>query len=262
MAISTKFSAFACATVTALALTSATANADTFTISYENPGVQNSTIVLGPGIVLGVETFDGRALGTGGFTTDYGTSGAIVGTYSPSTDIVPFDLYGGAGGVNQYADAIGGTSGYTLSLATSTGGVNYFGFWLSALDLGNQLVFKKSGSTVGTYSPSDMLSALGACPEAYCGNPNPSRLGQDSGEPFAFVNFIDTSGSFDEIDFFENPDVGNYESDNHTVAYCPDPTACETGHVLNDVPEPLTLSLFGAGLVGAAATRRRKKPTA
>lgn len=258
MKVSTKAATILSAGVAALLLTTAAVKADAFTISYENPGVQNSTIVLGPGITLGVETFDGRTLGTGGFSTDYGTSGAITGTYSASTDVVPFDLYGGAGGANQYADAIGGTNGYTLTFTTTTSGVNYFGFWLSALDLGNQLVFKEAGVTVGTYSPSDMLAALGACPETYCGNPNASRLGQDPGEPFAFVNFLDTNGYFDEIDFYESPNVGNYELDNHTVAYCSDPVACETGHVLN-VPEPITLSLFGAGLVGAAAMRRRKK---
>ncbi|MGZ5940213.1 MAG: PEP-CTERM sorting domain-containing protein [Rhizomicrobium sp.] len=31
---------------------------------------------------------------------------------------------------------------------------------------------------------------------------------------------------------------------------------------IEGVPEPITLSLFGAGLVGAAALRRRKKSTA
>jgi len=34
------------------------------------------------------------------------------------------------------------------------------------------------------------------------------------------------------------------------------------GNSTTSVPEPLTVSLFGAGLVGAAATRRRKKPQA
>jgi hypothetical protein len=35
-----------------------------------------------------------------------------------------------------------------------------------------------------------------------------------------------------------------------------------TGPDVSPVPEPITLSLFGAGLVGAAATRRRQKTTA
>ena len=38
--------------------------------------------------------------------------------------------------------------------------------------------------------------------------------------------------------------------------------ALEPGNTLNTTPEPLTLSIFGAGLAGAAAMRRRKKTSA
>lgn len=49
-----------------------------------------------------------------------------------------------------------------------------------------------------------------------------------------------TSGDFIAFDYFELIGTNNIEG----------------------VPEPITLSLFGAGLVGAAALRRRKKSTA
>ena len=231
--------------------------ADVITVSYGAAGVQTpSQVVLQNATTIGTETFDTRASGT--FTTAFGTGGAITGTYRGAT-IAPADQYGGAGGTGRYVEALSNTAGYTISLTTSgVPGVNYFGYWLSALDTGNQLVFKRAGTTVGTYSASDLVSALGACSASnpYCGNPTPNFRGQDGGEPFAFVNFVDVSGFFDEIDVFEKPSVGNYESDNHTVAYCATASACVNGTA---VPEPMSLTLAGAGLIGAALLKFRKR---
>jgi hypothetical protein len=53
---------------------------------------------------------------------------------------------------------------------------------------------------------------------AYFGNPNPAFQGQNSGQPHAFINFYDTTGTFDEVDFTQNM-IGGYESDNHTVGF-------------------------------------------
>jgi hypothetical protein len=67
------------------------------------------------------------------------------GVYSAGADIVPANIFGGAGGTGQYVDAIRDTTGYTIKLSTSgsVSGVNYFGYWLSALDPGNQIVFRE-----------------------------------------------------------------------------------------------------------------------
>jgi hypothetical protein len=70
---------------------------------------------------------------------------------------------------------------------------------------------------------------------------------------------VDTSGFFDEVEVTENPAIGNYESDNHTVAYCGDVQACISGKVV-PTPEPsfglLTLLAF------SARSQRHAQPTA
>lgn len=235
------------------------AQAHTFQISYGNPGEQTAnSVVVSNADTLGVENFDGLPTGNSAFNTDYGTGNVIVGHYTGTPSITGADQYGGADGTGHQIKSYNADT-YTITFTNdgSIPGVNYFGFWLSALDHGNQLVFKNGGVTVGVYTPDDLLNALGNCPNAYCGNPTAPFLGQDSGEPFAFVNFVDLDGFFDEIDIYEDPHVGDYESDNHTVAYCRDPKACVTGNLIG-APEPISLSLFGAGLAAAGFMRRRK----
>ncbi len=246
--------------IAASLLLGATAKADSFVITYGAPGVTTpDSAIMSGATVLGTETFNSQSVGCGGFTTTYGTGGAITGTYSSGACIETPTQYGGAGGSGLFVDAIGGTSGYTITLTTSSSvpGVNYFGFWLSALDMGNQLVFLNSGTVVGTFTPADLIADLGACPEAYCGNPSGPFKGQDAGQQYAFVNFVDTTGFFNEIEVFESPDVGNYESDNHTVAYCSNVQACISGHVVGATPEPPALLLLATGLLGLALAVRK-----
>jgi hypothetical protein len=109
--------------VTGLAATTS-ANADTFFLNYEAPGVESTTATFS---VMGVENFDGQS---SAFSTDYGTAGAITGTYSGSLQILPADQYGGAGGGGKYIVVFAGGS-YQLMLsndpAKNPDGINYFG---------------------------------------------------------------------------------------------------------------------------------------
>jgi hypothetical protein len=100
---------------TGLAVATA-ANADSFLLNYEAPGVQHTTATFS---VMGVETFDAQPTGVGpGFSTDYGTSGAIRGTYaglSSGVEVLPADVFGGAGGSGNYIVAFPDTP-YKLTL--------------------------------------------------------------------------------------------------------------------------------------------------
>ncbi len=257
------------AAVAALATAAAASAVVPFDVRYESEavGIQNTTATFSVG---GVETFDERTASCNvcgqNFTTNFGTGSAITGTYS-NVAVIGADQYGGAGGNGNYAVTFT-NSGYSLDLtSTVAGGVNYFGYWLSALDKGNQVTFYSKGKLLFTFNPEDVISAVNkhADHASYYGNPNAPFAGNNSGEPYIFLNFFNDTGTFDKVVFAENPQVGGYESDNHTV-----------GHFLTKgtgtsvplspgsfpagaVPEPATwaMMLGGFGLVGASVRRRR-----
>jgi hypothetical protein len=223
-------------------------------INYEAPGVQNSTATFD---VVGVETFESRALGlnTLGFTTDFGTGGTIVATYTGGR-IDNANVYGSAGGVGKHIVTFkNGMQPIDVTFTTTLPqGLNYFGYWLSALDANNRIDFFKGATLLGTITPATVSSALGACPGGlWCGNPTTPFLGQVAHEQFAFLNVYFTNGmTYDRIRFYQ-VGGGGYESDNHTVGYF-----LKQGGV---VPEPATWAMLiaGFGLVGFAMRRRGQR---
>lgn len=214
--------------------------------------------------VFGTETFDTRpfaASTTAGFVTDFGTLGAITGTFGGTYSIQAANQYGGAGNAGRFATAIGGTAGFDIKLAHTAAlpGINYFGLAISALDAGNAVTLKRAGLTVASYGAADLVKALKACPDAsnsYCGNPSTNA---NAGEQYAFVNFFDLSGYFDEVLLTETG--GGFEADNYTVGYVD--TAATFG--TNVVPEPGSAAVMAMALAAVAATvrlRRNRGPAA
>ena len=86
-----------------------------YSITIEEPGIQNSTARFA---TVGVESFNSRTAGTNQiFSSNFGGS-AFNGTYS-RVQVINADQFGGAGGryVVQF-----GTPGYTLVLTSSRPG--------------------------------------------------------------------------------------------------------------------------------------------
>jgi hypothetical protein len=267
-------------TLALLATLSATATAQAaMVVSYEGeaPGMQNTSAAFS---FEGVETFDAIAAGSAPSTYSHIFTDAA----NPATTITMnftggpkglqinnADQYGGAGGSGNYVVAFNATP-FTLDLSSTNvaGGVNYFGYWLSALDAGNVAKFYgDQGQLLFTFNPKDVLNVVTAKLQSgqYYGNPNAAftdsgtGVRDNNGEPYVFLNFFSTGGAISKVEFEEAPTYGGgYESDNYTVGHyldmgtsTPIPTPLSLG-----LPEPATwaMLLMGFGAVGYAMRKR------
>ena len=190
--------------------------ADTFVQTYEAPTLLSTT----SSIAGGTENFDAIALGSTGFVTTFGGS-AFTGTYSAGAQISNPDQYGAAAGIGHYVVTFASPGGYSIALNQQA---NYFvGYWLSALDSGNGVVEFYNGicwsrpARLGRGARLDRQQ-----PTAYFGNLERSvrRPGRSPALRLRELLRHDPAAS-GRIVFREDPAVGGYESDNHTVGIVP-----------------------------------------
>ena len=280
----------------ALAFAGQDASAGPITASYLAAGVQtpnfSTTCGSATSCYYGSETFSGWAGGAFTSTFQTGTSNFdannyIKGAYTANGDTnwskAPADQYGGANGTSPYPELFGKTSpgdAYGISLTTSANipGVNYFGIWLSALDANNNLQFYNRGQLLYSFGSTDLQAALGTCStsNAYCGNPTTPFKGSNSSEAYAYVNFFDTVGYFDEVVLYNLSGSTGFESSNHAVAYinpivtsgttfnAPDrpPSAAANNKfaaLVVNVPEPATVLVVFTALLLLTSRRRRRE---
>ncbi|MCC5628867.1 hypothetical protein LC613_12550 [Nostoc sphaeroides CHAB 2801] len=234
--------------------------AASFTISIEDAGKQIANYSNLDSYSYHVQNFDASTLKTGYSATGFQWTG--VGSYT-NTLIVDKNVYGGAGGTGKYFDVDSKISGNdkdgkpnqtfsTLTLATEQ---KYFGLWWSAGDANNVLEFYSKGNLVEKITTADVASYIGKLANSggYKGNPNLQK-DNNTTEPYAFINFYDVAGTFDQVKFTNIGGTG-FESDNHTVA-----TGYKsiTGNVIRAVPESSSvLGVFAIGFVGATSVLTR-----
>lgn len=176
----------------------------------------------------GTASFSVTFAGGAGYVT-----GASEGQYAP-----PF-LSGGNGAGFGSPDQPDGADA-TMYISTGTGSVQfdfsgdqrYFGVLWGSIDGYNTIAFYEGGSLVKSFTGSDVLSGAN---------------GDQGVNGTLYVNFNATDSSvFDRVVFTSTSNAFEFDD----VAY--------GERVPTQTPEPITLSLFGAGLAGLGFARRRK----
>jgi hypothetical protein len=184
-------------------------------LTVDAPGVESSQV---GGVVT--ETFNTVSIGK------YTTLDTPIGDFTaptPGMAIVAANEFGGAGGTGNYM-AIGAESGQAEADLALNSPASYLGVWLSALDANNIIEVYSGSSLLATFNYSNIKPLETA--SGYYGNPNSAFLGQDSGEPFAYLNITGTAGTtFDKIVFLNSGQNTGEELDNISVLCAASPSA-------------------------------------
>ena len=168
--------------------------------------------------------------------------------------------------------SFGAQSGTSAPITINlNGNYNYFGFWFSAGDANNGITLYSNGTEFARFSTANIVSLLAQTQvmaingtlynsSAYFGNPNGTNL--DTGEPFAYVEIVSSSGTFNQIVLDNSGTTGTgFEQDNETVfdgtAGVSIPGSDVLVGPLTIVPEPSHYAvLFGALILCLVGGRR------
>jgi len=165
-------------------------------VSFSAPNV-DATELNSPTMVT--ETFDSIPTG---WASDQMTK---IGYMSGSTYIGSAGPIGGSGGTGSFPSA---QNTYFTMPTTEC----YIGFWWSAGNAQNYVELMDSNNNVlASFSASDLVNALGSCPNSYCGNPNDGY--QNGNELYAYVHLRLPSG-FQKAHFFGT----GFELDNISIS--------------------------------------------
>ncbi|MEN9608536.1 MAG: hypothetical protein RLZZ06_467, partial [Actinomycetota bacterium] len=154
-------------------------------VSYSAPGVDTTDLTSS---TMATETFDNVA--AGGWINDQMTN---VGYLSGTTAAFPAGVLSGSGGTGNFIAAVD----TYLTLPTTE---CYIGFWWSAGNAANYVdLLDGSDNVLATFNASDLVNALGGCPNPYCGNPNMNY--GNGNELYAYVHMRLPTG-FQKVHFY------------------------------------------------------------
>ena len=157
-------------------------------VSYSAPGVDSTDLTSS---TMATETFDNVPAGNG-WLPDQMTN---VGYLSGYTAAYPAGVLSGSGGVGNFISA----SDSYLTLPTTE---CYVGFWWSAGNAANFVdLLDDSNNVLATFNASDLVNALGGCPNPYCGNPNIHDGYNNGNELYAYVHMRLPTG-FQKVHFY------------------------------------------------------------
>jgi len=116
---------------------------------------------------------------------------------------------------SPYMVAGNNSSGITTTTLTLLNPMAYFGFWWSAADPYNQLLFYSNSTLVAEFTTTNLMAQL---PARYDGNPTAPYLGKNAKQAYGYINFFGSAGvTWTSIALTDTGATG-FEGDNFAVA--------------------------------------------